>query len=95
MDSQRISRMVHDWILQQMDFAWGSRFEWAFFDVKVFNPYAPSNQKTPLSACYCSHENEKKRKYDQRIREVKHATFTSLILSCTGGLGWASSHSKL
>ena len=30
---------------------WGSRFEQAFFDVKVFNPYAPSNQKTPLSAC--------------------------------------------
>ena len=27
----------------------GSRFEQAFFDVKVFNPYAPSNQKTPLS----------------------------------------------
>ena len=57
------------------------------FDVKVFNPYAPSNQKTPLSECYRSHENEKKRKYDQRIREVEHASFTPLILSCTGGLG--------
>ena len=66
---------------------WGSRFERAFFDVKVFNPYAPSNQKTPLSACYRSHENEKKRKYDQRIREIEHASFTPLILSCTGGLG--------
>ena len=46
----------------QLDIAadrfWGSRFERAFFDVKVFNPYAPLNQKTPLSACYCSHENE-------------------------------------
>ena len=41
---------------------WGSRFEQAFFDVKVFNPYAPSNQKTSLSTCYRSHENEKKRK---------------------------------
>ena len=51
----------------------------------------PSNQKTPLSACYRSHENEKKRKYDQRIpsriHEVEHASFTTLILSCTGGLG--------
>ena len=47
----------------------GSWFERAFFDVKVFNPYAPSNQKTP--ACYRSHANEKKRKYDQRIREVE------------------------
>ena len=32
-------------------------------------------------------ENEKKRKYDQRIREIEHASFTPLILSCTGGLG--------
>ena len=48
---------------------WGSRFERAYFDVKDFNPYAPSNQKTSLSACYRSHENEKKRKYDQHIRE--------------------------
>ena len=48
----------------QLDIAadgfWGSRFERAFFDVKVFNPYAPSNQKTSLSTCYHSHENEKK-----------------------------------
>ena len=29
----------------------------------------------------------KTRKYDQRIREVEHASFTPLILSCTGGLG--------
>ena len=55
--------MVHDW---QMDFGGvGSNidynlwFERPFFDVKVFNPYAHSNQKTPLSACYHSHENEK------------------------------------
>ena len=59
---------------------WGSRFERAFFDVKVFNPYAPSNQKTSLSACYRSHENEKKRKYDQRIREVEHG-FSLLLFS--------------
>ncbi|KAL5486419.1 hypothetical protein EMCRGX_G018891 [Ephydatia muelleri] len=39
------------------------------------------------STTHDSHENEKKRKYDQRIREVEHASFTPLILSCTGGLG--------
>ena len=53
------------------------------------NPYAPSNQKTPLSACYRSHENEKKRKYDQRIREVEHHS-SSLAM-----VAWASSHNKL
>ena len=44
--------------LQQMDFE-GVSSNGHFFEVKVFNPYVPSNQKTPLSACYCSHENEK------------------------------------
>ena len=63
---------------------WGSRFEWACFDVKVFNPYAPSNQKTPFSACYRSDENEEKRKYDQRICEVEHGSFSPFILSYTG-----------
>ena len=38
----------------------GSPFELV---VKVFNPYAPSNQKTTLSACYRSQENVKTRKY--------------------------------
>ncbi|KAL5500248.1 hypothetical protein EMCRGX_G011773 [Ephydatia muelleri] len=39
------------------------------------------------SATHDSHENEKKRKYDQPIHEVEHASFTPLIHSCTGGLG--------
>ena len=56
------------------------------FDVKVFNLH-PSNLKAPSATCYRSHENEKKRKYDRRIREVEHASFTPLILSCMGGLG--------
>ena len=40
----------------------GSRFERAFFDEKVFNPYAPSNQKSRrlFSACYRSHEKQEK-----------------------------------
>ena len=54
---------------------WGSRFERAFFDVRVFNPYAPSNQRSSLPQCYRNHENIKKRAYDQRIREVEHGTF--------------------
>ena len=38
-------------------------------------------------ACYKKHEREKKRIYEQRIREVEHSTFTSLVLSTTGGIG--------
>ncbi|XP_064395274.1 uncharacterized protein LOC135342473, partial [Halichondria panicea] len=69
---------------------WGSRFERAFFDVRVFNPYAPSNRQPQLSTTYRKHENIKKRAYDQRIRDVENSTFTPLILSSIGGLGRAA-----
>ena len=62
---------------------WGGRFERTFFDVRVFNPHAPSNRSTN---CYRKHELEKKQKYEQRVREVEHASFTPLILSATGGM---------
>ena len=66
---------------------WGGRFERAFFDVKVFNPYAPSNRLTQPSSSYRAHENSKKRMYEQRIREIEHSSFTPLVMSLTGGLG--------
>ena len=69
---------------------WGSRFERAFFDVRVFNPHPPSNQRSSLQACYRNHENTKKRAYDQRIREVEHGTFCPFVFSCTGGMGRAA-----
>ena len=65
---------------------WGGRFERTFVNVRVFNPYAPSNRNSTISTCYRNHENQKKRTYDQRIREVEHATLTPLVLSATGGL---------
>ena len=66
---------------------WGSHFERAFFDVKDFKPYAPSNGRPQLSACYRTHEASKKRAYERRILKVEHASFTPLIFSATGGLG--------
>ena len=66
---------------------WGGRYERAFFDVRVFNPHAPSNRRLRLSSCYRSHENAKKRAYEQRIREVEHGSFVPLVLSVTGGMG--------
>ena len=65
----------------------GGRFERAFFDVRVFNPHAPSNRRLQLTTCYRHHENVKKRAYEQRIREIEHASFVPLVLSVTGGLG--------
>ena len=64
----------------------GGRSERAFVDVRVFNPFAPSNAASSLSACYKKHENSKKRAYGQRIREIEHASFTPVVMSATGGL---------
>ena len=78
----------------RLDFAangfWGGRFERAFFDVRVFNPHAPSNRQ-PLPACYRKHENLKKRAYEQRVREIERGSFTPLVMSLTSGLGNAAS----
>ena len=59
----------------------------AFFDVRVFYPNAPSNRSSSITAAYRKHENDKKRAYGQRVREVEHGVFTPLVLSSTGGMG--------
>ena len=66
---------------------WGGRFERAFFDVRVFNPHAPTNRRLQPAACYRHHENIKKRAYEQRVREIEQASFVPLVMSITGGLG--------
>ena len=65
---------------------WGGTFEKTFFDVRMFNPHAPSNRHTQLLSCYRKHEQMKKCAYEQRIREVEHASFTPLVISTMGGL---------
>ena len=60
---------------------WGGTFEKTYFDVRVFNPHAPSNRHTNPQSAYRKHEQIKKRAYEQRIREVEHATFSPLVLS--------------
>ena len=65
---------------------WGGCFERTFLDVRIFNPYAPTNKNTTISKCYRKHEAEKKRAYEQRILEVEQSTFTPLIFSATGGM---------
>ena len=41
---------------------WGGQFEQAFFDVRVFNPKAPTNRGPTLASTYARHEKEKKKK---------------------------------
>ena len=58
--------------------------ERTFFDVKIFNPLAKSCPKTKRDS-YKYHEELKKLKYEQRIRDVDNSTFNPLVFSSTGG----------
>ena len=62
------------------------RFERTYFDVRVFNPHAPSHQQSSPSTCYHKQESLKKHAYEQRIKEVEHSSFIPLVLSATGGM---------
>ena len=64
---------------------WGSRSESAFFDVRIFNPNAPSNHTSSSAACYRCHEQAKRNLYEECIHEVEHASFTPLVFMTSGG----------
>ena len=65
---------------------WGGRHQKAYFDVKVFNPNASSYRGSQVSSLYRKFEKDKRRKYEQRIREVDMASFTPLVFSTSGGM---------
>ena len=62
---------------------WGGRLEVAFFDVRVFNPFATSAVSTQLHQLYHRHELEKRRKYEELLLE-DNCSFTPLIFSTSG-----------
>lgn len=68
-------KIVLDLIWLLMVF-WGCRFEWAFFDIRGFNP---SNWRSSLQVCYRNHENVKRKAYDQRIEEIEHENKDNLF----------------
>ena len=61
----------------------------AFFDVRVFNTLASSNLNPSIDAPFRKHEQEKRRVYEKRIREIEHGhgSFTPLVFSASGGMG--------
>ena len=65
---------------------WGRDRQRAFFDVRVFNPFAQSYRDTSLPQCYRRNEMEKRRVYDERIREIEHGSFSPLVFSTSGGM---------
>ena len=66
---------------------WNKSGSSTFFDVQVFNPYAPSNNKSTAAACYSKHEMEKRHKYGRRVLKVEHGSFTPLVFSTSEGWG--------
>ncbi len=68
---------------------WGERFCQAFFDVRVFCPFATTNLCS-LEAAYKRHEAEKRRAYGQRVEVVERSSFTPLVFSTSGGIGKAA-----
>ena len=55
--------------------------------VRVFYPNALSYRNLQLGSVYRWHEKEKKRSYEDRVREVEHGSFTPLVFSTSGGMG--------
>ena len=59
----------------------------AFFDVRVTHVNSRSNQGKHTAAIFKEQENEKKRKYNQRVMDVEMGTFTPLVSGTNGGHG--------
>ena len=66
---------------------WGNERQCAFFDVRVFNPFAPSHASQTIQSTYRKNEKEKRRQYEKWITNLEHGCFTLLVMLGTGRLG--------
>ena len=64
-----------------------SRGQDAYFDVRVFYPNASSYRSLSLPSVYKYHEDAMKQEYGQRVRDIEHGVFTTLVFTSTGGMG--------
>ena len=71
------------------------RGERAFFDVRIFNPFAPTHLNWDFDKVFRSNEKEKKRSYGRRVVEVEHGSFTPLIFMPYGRYGIETTKSYL
>ena len=62
----------------------------AFFDVKVFNPFAGTHINNSLESVFKTSEKNKKKLYNERIIRVEHGSFTPIVISAFGGFGYES-----
>ena len=64
-----------------------SRGVTAFFDVRVTHVNSKCNQNKPTTTVFKEQEDEKKRKYQQRVLDVEMGSFISLVFGTNGGMG--------
>ena len=64
-----------------------SRGETAFFDVCFTHVNSTCNQNKSTELIFVEHENEKKRKYQQRVIDVEMGSFIPLDFGRNGGMG--------
>ena len=64
-----------------------STFERTFLDIRVTHPTSPSYAGISTSTLYRQHENEKKRKYQQRVIDIEKGSFTPVVFTTSGGCG--------
>lgn len=65
---------------------WGNKQN-AFFEFRVFYPFASSYVPHSLSKLYKRFAGTRKREYEQRINQVDCGSFTPMIMASTGGMG--------
>ena len=71
----------------RLENVWSRDRQRSFFDVRVFNPLSQTYQNTSLAQCFHKNELEKRRAYDECIREIEHGSFSPLIFSTSGSMG--------
>ena len=64
-----------------------SRGVTAFFDVRVMHVNSKCYQNKTTSEVFEEQEDEKKRKYQQRVLDVEMGSFTPLVFGTNGGMG--------
>ena len=64
-----------------------TKYQMAFFDVRVFDPNAKRYEKKSLTQSYLLNEKEKKRQYNERVMQVENGSFTPLVFTVNGSMG--------
>ena len=59
----------------------------AFFDVQISNINSDTYKNLAPEKVYERLEREKRRRYNNRVMNIEHGTFTALIFTISGGMG--------